>query len=52
MIGSPLVVLGKWKELGVFTVEEFDPDPYMDMLNKYGLPWVVDENPRLVDSDV
>ncbi len=52
MIGTALVVLGKWKEPGVFTVEEFDPDPYMDMLNKYGLPWVVDENPRLVDSDV
>ena len=25
-----------------------NPDPYMDMLNKYGLPWVVDENPVLV----
>ena len=29
--------------------DEFDPDPYMDALNKYGLPWVVDENPVLVD---
>ena len=29
--------------------DEFDPDPYMEMLNEYGLPWVVDENPILVD---
>ena len=34
---------------GVFNVEEFDPDPYMDMLNKFGLPWVVDENPATVE---
>ncbi|MDE8691590.1 hypothetical protein, partial [Faecalibacterium sp. DFI.5.82] len=23
---------------GVHTVEEFDPDPYLDALDKYGLP--------------
>ena len=33
----------------IFNVEEFDPDPYMDMLNRYGLPWVVDENPQIVE---
>lgn len=49
MIGTALVVSGQWKAPGVFTVEEFDPDPYMEMLNKYGLPWVVEENPRLVE---
>ena len=38
-----------WKKPGVFNVEEFDPDPYMDMLNRYGLPWVVDENPQIVE---
>ena len=32
-----------------YTVEEFDPDPFMDMLNQYGLPWVVDENPQTVE---
>mgnify|MGYP007069521509 CR=1 FL=1 len=30
-------------------VEEFDPDPYMEALNKWGLPWKVVENPVLVD---
>ena len=29
----------KGKKPGVFNVEEFDPDPYMDALNKHGLPW-------------
>jgi saccharopine dehydrogenase-like NADP-dependent oxidoreductase len=29
--------------------EELDPDPFMDLLNQYGLPWQVVENPVLVD---
>ena len=49
MIGTALVASGVWSGAGVFNVEEFDPDPYMDMLNQYGLPWEVDENPVLVD---
>ena len=49
MIGTSLVISGQWKTPGVFTTDEFDPDPYMEMLNQYGLPWVVDENPVLVD---
>ena len=49
MIGTAMVMTGTWKGAGVFNVEEFDPDPYMEGLNKWGLPWVVDENPVLVD---
>ncbi len=49
MIGAMLVMNGTWKKPGVFNVEEFDPDPYMDALNQYGLPWVVEENPVLID---
>ncbi len=49
MIGAMLVMEGVWKKPGVFNVEEFDPDPYMEALNEYGLPWVVEENPVLVD---
>lgn len=48
MIGAMMVMTGVWKEPGVFNVEEFDPDPYMEALNKWGLPWVVEENPVLV----
>lgn len=48
MIGAMLVCKGVWNKAGVYNCEEFDPDPYMDALNKYGLPWVVEENPDLV----
>ena len=48
MIGAMLVVTGQWKKPGVFNLEEFDPDPFMDALNKWGLPWVVEENPEPV----
>ena len=49
MIGAMLVLTGKWKKPGVFNVEELDPDPFMDALNKYGLPWTEDFNPVLLD---
>ena len=39
MIGAMLIVNGTWKGKGVFNVEELDPDPFMDALNKWGLPW-------------
>ncbi len=43
MIGAALLVQGVWSGAGVFNIEQFDPDPYMDMLNKHGLPWQVKE---------
>jgi saccharopine dehydrogenase (NAD+, L-lysine-forming) len=39
MIGAMMFMKGNWKQPGVYNVEEFDPDPFMDMLNKHGLPW-------------
>ncbi|MDP8218554.1 MAG: saccharopine dehydrogenase family protein [Candidatus Theseobacter exili] len=39
-IGAMLMVKGIWQGKGVFNVEEFDPDPFMEKLNVYGLPWV------------
>lgn len=48
MIGAMLVSTGVWKKPGVFTTDEFDPDPYMGALSKWGLPWHVEENPTLV----
>ena len=38
-IGARLFMLGVWSKPGVHNVEEFDPDPFMDELNKQGLPW-------------
>jgi saccharopine dehydrogenase (NAD+, L-lysine-forming) len=49
MIGAMLVMTGKWRKPGVWNMEQFDPDPFMDALNKWGLPWVEDFNPVLVD---
>jgi saccharopine dehydrogenase (NAD+, L-lysine-forming) len=39
MIGAMMYLKGLWKKPGVFNVEDFNPDPFMDALNKYGLPW-------------
>ncbi|MCE5187257.1 MAG: saccharopine dehydrogenase family protein [Planctomycetaceae bacterium] len=41
MIGAKQMLTGKWRGKGVFNMEQFDPDPFMDDLNKYGLPWHV-----------
>ena len=41
MIGGMMMLTGKWRGKGVFNMEEFDPDPFMDALNKHGLPWTV-----------
>lgn len=39
MIGAMMLLTGVWKGAGVFNVEQFDPDPFMQQLNKQGLPW-------------
>lgn len=49
MIGAMMLMQGTWNGAGVFNVEEFDPDPFMDALNKWGLPWQEDFNPAMVD---
>ncbi|MFH0920901.1 MAG: saccharopine dehydrogenase family protein [Fibrobacterota bacterium] len=42
MIGAMMMMTGAWKGNGVFNMEQFDPDPFMDKLNTHGLPWVVE----------
>lgn len=49
MIGAAMVLTGEWKKPGVWNVEQLNPDPFMDGLNKWGLPWEEDRNPVLVD---
>ena len=39
MIGAMMVLTEKWTGTGVFNVEEFNPDPFMEKLNLLGLPW-------------
>lgn len=49
MIGASLILKGLWKKPGVYNVEEFDPDPFMEELNKWGLPWKESFSPTLVE---
>ncbi len=48
MIGASMILKGLWNNPGVHNIEEFDPDPFMEELNKWGLPWVEDFNPTLI----
>lgn len=43
MIGAAMILSGKWQGNGVFNIEQFDPEPFMDMLNAHGLPWQINE---------
>jgi len=43
MIGAKMMLEGKWMKSGVWNMEQLDPDPFMEDLNKYGLPWEVVE---------
>ncbi len=48
MIGAMMMLTGKWTGEGVYNVEQFDPDPFMEQLNIRGLPWtetLLDELP-------
>jgi saccharopine dehydrogenase (NAD+, L-lysine-forming) len=49
MIGAMMYLQDLWKKPGVSNVEEFDPDPFMDALNRFGLPWheIHDADPEL-----
>lgn len=49
MIGAMMVMTGKWQKPGVYNIEEFDPDPFMDALNQWGLPWKISQSPKMVE---
>jgi len=38
MIGAKMILTGAWKGVGVFNMEQFDPDPFMAALEIHGLP--------------
>lgn len=39
MLGGKLMLEGVWKGAGVFNVEQLNPDPFMQEVGKWGLPW-------------
>jgi saccharopine dehydrogenase (NAD+, L-lysine forming) len=43
MIGAKLMLEKLWHRPGVWHMEQFDPDPFMADLNRYGLPWTAVE---------
>ena len=43
MIGAMMLLTKKWQGNGVFNIEQFDPDPFMEKLNIHGLPWHIKE---------
>lgn len=49
MIGAMMVLNGTWNKAGVYNIEEFDPDPFMEELNRCGLPWKVSTSPEMVE---
>jgi len=49
VVGAMMVMTGKWKKPGVYNVEEFDPDPFMEQLNIQGLPWHESFDPQMLD---
>ena len=49
MCGAMMLLSGKWAKPGVYTLDELDPDPFLDALDKYGLPRSENHAPVLVD---
>lgn len=47
MIGAMMMLTEKWMKPGVFNMEQMDPDPFMEQLNRHGLPWKVVESATL-----
>lgn len=43
VIGAKMILEGQWKRPGVWNMEQCDPDPFMEDLNRYGLPWHIVE---------
>lgn len=39
MLGGAMILSGKWKGAGVFNMEQFDPDPFMAEIGRWGLPF-------------
>ncbi len=44
MIGAKMILTGEWSGEGVFNVEEFNPDPFLNELAERGLPWNEESN--------
>jgi len=41
VVGAIMMLTGKWRGEGVFNMEQFDPEPFLEVLGPMGLPTVV-----------
>lgn len=40
-VGAMMVVTEQWTGAGVYNIEQLDPDPFLEKVAEYGLPWHV-----------
>lgn len=43
MVGAMMMLTGRWMRPGVWNMEQFDPDPFLEALARFGLPWSVQD---------
>ena len=43
VVGATMMLTGTWRGQGVFNMEQLDPDPFLELLGKSGLPWHLKE---------
>jgi saccharopine dehydrogenase (NAD+, L-lysine-forming) len=39
-VGAAMILKGIWRGAGVFNMEQFDPDPFLELVAQWGLPFV------------
>lgn len=50
--GALQILSGAWKRAGVFNVEELPPEPFLDELDRLGLPCVITSNVPTLEKEV
>ena len=48
-VGAEMMLTGKWRGAGVFNMEQFDPDPFLEVIGPRGLPWKVTQLDAAMD---
>ena len=43
VVAARMILTGRWRESGVWNMEQLDPDPFLEELARRGLPWHVKE---------
>jgi saccharopine dehydrogenase (NAD+, L-lysine-forming) len=38
-----LILTGQWRKAGVYNMEQLEPEPFLEGIARYGLPWHIKE---------